>query len=128
MADLLLRRLLPAAVLVGLTVALAVVAGWPDVGRSLDLATGDGLTSAMEFALIGLLCWLALALIIGAAAARALRQVGHRPTIFTQRWRRLAVFAAGIAVLAAGIVHHQNQYRVCCASPGTAQQAERLVR
>jgi hypothetical protein len=121
------RRLLSAAALTGLTAALAVVAGWPDVGRSLDLVTGRTVTGATEFAVIGLLCWLMLAVMSVLATVDALRRTSRQSGIFTRWLWCLVILTAGSTLLVAGIARHQNQYRVCCATADTAQQAEQLV-
>jgi hypothetical protein len=120
------RRLVLAAVVVMLTIALAYVAGGPDIGRSLDLVTGNGVTGATEFAFIGLLCWLALAVLISVIAVDLLRQI-KRPTALARWWLSVAALVVGVSLLAAGIVRHQSGYRVCCSSPLTAQQAEQRV-
>jgi hypothetical protein len=110
-------------VVVMLTIALAIVTGGPDIGRSLDLVTGTAVTGAAEFAFIGLLCWSALAVLISLIAADALRQLKH-PTVLA-RWRLpVAALMVGVSLLAAGIVRHQSGYHVCCSSALTAQQAE----
>jgi hypothetical protein len=115
-----------AAALVSLAIALATVAGWPDIGRSLDFVTGAGITGATEFAFIGLLCWLALAVMILVSAAGVLRQLNH-PAALARWWWSVAVLLVGVSLLAAGIVRHQSGYRVCCASSLTVQQAEQRV-
>jgi hypothetical protein len=109
-----------------LTIALAFVAGAPDIGRSLDLVTGTGVTGATEFAFIGLLCWLAITVLISVIVADALRQLKH-PTALARWWLSVAALVVGVSLLAAGIVRHQSGYRVCCSSSLTAQQAEQRV-
>jgi hypothetical protein len=120
------RRLLPVAALAALTTALAVVAGWPELGRSLDRVTGRDVSGATEFAFVGLLCWVMLAVTTVVGAVDALL-AAHQSNRFVRRRRYLAVVAVGAALLVAGISRQQNEYRVCCASPSTAQQAEQLV-
>jgi hypothetical protein len=120
------RRVVIAAALLTLTTALAIVAGWPDIGRSLDLVTGAGITGATGLAAIGLLCWLALAAMISVVAAGALRHLKRRTAVARWLWS-VAVLVVGISLLAAGIVRHQSGYRVCCASSLTVQQAEHRV-
>ena len=120
------RHMVLAAVVVMVAVALAFVAGGPDIGRSLDLFTGTGVTGATEFAFIGLLCWLALAVLISVIAVDALRQLKH-PTALARWWLSVAALVVGVTLLAAGIVRHQSGYRVCCSSSLTAQQAEQRV-
>jgi hypothetical protein len=115
-----------AASLVILTIALAVVAGWPDIGRSLDFVTGAGITGPTGFAFIGLLCWLALVVMIAVIAAGVLRRLKHPTAIARWRWS-VAVFVVGVSLLTVGIVRHQSGYRVCCASSLTVQQAEQRV-
>lgn len=122
------RRLLGAAALVGLTVALALVADWPDLGRSLDLVTGRAVTGATEFAFIGLLCWVMLAVMAILATVDALRRAARQPGMFTPWLWSLVILTSGSTLLVAGIARHQNPYRVCCASPETTNQAEQLVR
>jgi hypothetical protein len=124
----LFRRQLTAAALVGLTVGLPVVVGWPDIGRSLDLVTGQGATSASEFAFVALLCWLALAVLSCIAAIGVIRDAGSQVNaVMRRRLWCTAVCAAGLALLLAGIARHQHEYRVCCANAITSQQAEHLV-
>jgi hypothetical protein len=120
------RRVALAAALLMLTTALAIVSGGPDIGRSLDLVTGSGITGATELAFVGLLCWLALAVMISVAAAGVLRHVRHR-TALARWWWSVAVLVVGVSLLAAGIVRQQSGYRVCCSSPLTVQQAEQRV-
>lgn len=121
------RHFVLAGVVVVLAIALAFVAGGPDIGRSVDLVTGTGVTGATEFAFVGLLCWLALAVLISVIAADGLRQLRHPPAL-ARWWLSVAALVVGVALLAAGIVQHQSGYRVCCSSSLTAQQAEQRVR
>jgi heme/copper-type cytochrome/quinol oxidase subunit 1 len=127
-AEVTLRRLLGAAALVGLTVALALVADLPDLGRSLDLLTGHTVTGATEFAFIALLCWVMLALMAILAVVDVLRRAARQPGVFTPWLWSLVILTAGATLLVAGIARHQSPYRVCCTSPDTAHQAEQLVR
>ena len=120
------RQMVLAAVVVMLAVALAFVAGGPDIGRSLDLVTGSFVTGTTEFAFIGLLCWIALAVLISVIAASALRQLKHPPAL-ARWWLPVAALVVGVSLLAAGIVRHQSGYRVCCSNSLTAQQAEQRV-
>ncbi len=105
-------------------VALALFGGWPDPGRAADLLTGRSVSAATESAFVILLCWLAAAFLV-VSTARALRAQHHgrlsRPHVWT-----LAALVVGVALLGAGIARHGG-YRVCCATPSTAQQAENLV-
>ncbi|HWF56775.1 MAG TPA: hypothetical protein VG520_00300 [Candidatus Dormibacteraeota bacterium] len=116
------RRLLGAAALSGLAVALAIVAGWPDIGRSLDLVTGNPVSGADALAFIGLLCWLTLAVLGILAAVGALRRVAWQPGMWCA-----VILTAGSTVLITGIARHQGQFRVCCASAASTHRAEQLV-
>jgi hypothetical protein len=121
-----LRRVLPAAALAVLIVAVAAVAGWPDLGRALDLVTGARVTAATELAFVGLLCWLGIAVMVWVIVASVLRST-RRAHALTTWWWSLAVLAVGVSLLAAGIVRHQG-YGVCCANSITVQQAEQRAR
>jgi hypothetical protein len=121
------QRLLAAMALVLLTVAVAVVTGWPDLGRSLDLVTGSTIDSATESAFLALLCWLAVAVMVGLAVAGAWRAARARRTLSIAGRRSVAVLAVGVALLGVGLAREGNGYHVCCANPTTVQQAEHLV-
>jgi putative copper export protein len=118
------RPLLIAAGGLALCVALALVGGWPDPGRSFDLLTGRSVTAATESAFVTSLCWLAAMLLV-VTVARALRKRRRRTA--PPRIGSLTVVVIGLVLLGAGIAR-QGGYRVCCATPTTAQQAEQLVR
>jgi O-antigen/teichoic acid export membrane protein len=118
------RRVILAAGGLTLCVVLALVGGWPDPGRTLDLLTGRSVTGATESAFVILLCWLA-ALLLAVVAARTFRGQARVRERRSQMWS-LAVLVLGVALLGAGIARHGG-YQVCCATPATAQQAEHLV-
>ncbi len=104
--------------------ALLLVGGWPDPGRSLDLLTGRRVTAATESAFVILLCWLA-ALFLAVTAVRAFRGQ-RRGRTSRPHAASLAMLIIGIALLGSGVARHDG-YRVCCATPTTAQEAEHLV-
>jgi hypothetical protein len=107
-----------------LAAAVAVIGGWPDPGRAVDLLSGRIVTPSTEASLVALLCWIGVAS-LALFAVRTLRP--HRPG-FARRARlpSLAVLVIGTALLAGGIAHRSG-YHVCCADPITAQQAAHLV-
>lgn len=109
-----------------LGVTLVVTGVWPDLARSLDLLTGRSVTGQTESALVSTLCWVAaVALAVGAVwRARPHGRPGRRALALA---RPLLVLIIGVALLAAGVAH-QNGYRVCCATPSSSQEAQRLVR
>jgi hypothetical protein len=109
---------------VTLWAALAVVGGWPDPRASLDLLTGTRVDTTTETALVTLLCWLAVVLLT-LTLARSIRPARRASTSRAGRWPA-AVLLVGAALLAAGLAH-QGGYRVCCATPATAHQADQLV-
>ena len=118
------RRLLSGFALLGLTIAVAVVGGLPDLGKSFDLVTGN-FTAATESAVIVLLCWLVvvfLAIVGTMSLLAASRLPGQRA-----RARSLAVVALGLTLLGMGIVRQAAGYRVCCGDQNTAHHAEQLV-
>lgn len=112
--------------LVGVAVvAVAMLIGWVDRGRAADLLSGRSITSANAAAVITILCAGAGAGVVAAIAAGRLRRGGDATN---PRWRgALVVAMAGVMILAVGTVRHLTSYRVCCATPTAAQQAERLV-
>lgn len=122
----LMRRLLPAAGLVALVIALAALVGWPDPGGSLELLSGASVTTARVSALIVVLCWLAVAILAVAAAVASFRS-RHRRQVTTMRDRSLAALALGLTMLGIGLARHEDGYRVCCASSATTQQVQQLV-
>lgn len=124
------RRALVCAALLASTAALVAVVGWPDLGRSLGLLTGRDVTSDSEFAFVVAVCWVAWLLLsvvcfarVGGFGARS--RLDRRGTARTLAWS-LLVLLVGATTLIAGMARHSS-YRVCCASPVTAEQAERLV-
>jgi high-affinity Fe2+/Pb2+ permease len=120
-----LPRRVTAAVTGAAVLAAAVWFGWLDTARIVDLLTGRVITDTSAFAMVALLCWLAVAGIVGAVVARLLgRRGGRRRSI---RRAPLAL-VAGATLLGLGVVHHNAGYGVCCANAGTAQQAEHRVR
>jgi len=121
-----MRRLALAAALVALTAVLTIVVGWPDPRRSLELLTGADATSASESALIGLLCWLAVATMAAAAVGSTIASARH-VSMHKHRFWSVAVLVLGAVLLAIGITRHAGGYRVCCATPVTATQAQQLV-
>ena len=117
------RRRLLVAVALAPGVALVVAHAWPDPGRVFDLLTGHSVTAATESAFLTLLCGLAAAVlaVVVAGASRG-RARDARP----RRALSLAVLVVGLALLGAGLARHDG-YRVCCATPTTAQEAGQLV-
>jgi len=107
-----------------MSIAVAVVGGVPDLGRSIDLVTGD-VTSASESAFIVLLCWLGV-VVLAIAGVLSLLPATRLPRQRT-RARSLVVLALGLTLLGMGVVRQETGYRVCCSDPATAQQAEHLV-
>ena len=122
------RRLTVVALPTVLTVTLIVTVGWPDVHRSLDGFSSGGISSGGAFAVVALLCWIATGIFVIGACSGIVRRARSERWRFVRRWWRLALVSAGIALLAVGIAHRQDGYRVCCANLGTAQQAEQLAR
>ena len=118
------RRALLVLGVVALWVALVVVGGWPDPRASLDLLTGTRVDAATERALVTLLCWLAVVLLT-LTLVRSIRPARRASTSRAGRGP-VAVILIGVGLLAAGLVH-QGGYRVCCATPATAHQADQLV-
>ncbi len=107
------------------TLAFAIGLGWADTARSLDLLTGRVVTQATVFALVTVMCWLAVAATAGAVVAHLfLSGSGARRSV---RRGPLALLA-GTILLVLGIAHHISGYDVCCANATTAQQAEQRVR
>jgi ABC-type Na+ efflux pump permease subunit len=117
------RRLFIAAGGLTLCIALALIGGWPDPGRSLDLLTGRNVSGATEASFVTLLCWLA-AIALAATAVVAWRRQRGRPR--TRYLGSLSVALIGFLLFGAGVAR-QGGYGVCCATPTTAQQAEQLV-
>ncbi|MEO8898936.1 MAG: hypothetical protein ABI352_09165 [Candidatus Dormibacter sp.] len=115
-----LALLAGAAVLFG-----AFALGWADTTRSFDLLTGRAVTQATVFALVALVCWLAVAATAGGVAAGLLRRRGGARR--SVRRGPLALLA-GTILLGLGVAHHNSGYGVCCANATTAQQAEQRVR
>jgi hypothetical protein len=111
-----------------LTVTLIVTVGWPDLHGSLDGFSSGGISSGGAFAVVALLCWIATGVFVIVACLGVVRRAGSERGRFVRRWWRLALVSTGIALLTVGIAHRQEGYRVCCASLGTAQQAEQLAR
>lgn len=122
------RRLSVVALPTILTVTLIVTVGWPDLHRSVDGFSSGGISSGGAFAVVALLCWIATGIFGIGACLGIVRRAGSERGRFVRRWWRLALVSAGIALLAVGIAHRQEGYRVCCANLGTAQQAEQLAR
>ena len=104
---------------------VAIGLGWVDTARSLDLLVGRSVTQATVFALVSVVCWLAVAASAGAAIARL--SVGASGARRTVRRGSLALLA-GTILLALGIVHHVSGYDVCCANATTSQLAEQRAR
>ncbi len=122
------RWLTVAAVLVAMAAALFLVAGPPDLHRSLHLLDGSEVSGPTELAFVSLLCWVVLVALALATVAAALRRGGVLSRSGTQRKRSVALLAAGAALLVAGVVHHQAGYRVCCSNAATIQLAQSHVR
>lgn len=122
-----MRRVVVLVALGALVAALALVAGWPDLARGLDLATGAGVTGATESAFIVLLAWASLAIVAAAVVLAVMWPSLKGPPSHAPTWRAAGLMAAGVAVLAWGLASHLHGYHVCCSSGATQQQAERLV-
>jgi hypothetical protein len=110
---------------VALASTIAVVVGWPDPGRIVDLVTGRSIGAQPEAALVVLLCWM-LATAATLLAVTAM-QPGRGWSAARVRPRTLAVIAAALALLTLGIARQETGYRVCCATNGTSQQVRSLV-
>ena len=110
------------------TVALIVTVGPPDARRAFDGVASGGRSSGGAFATISFLCWAIVGLLVISACLGALRGARVRLPRPLRHYWPLVVVGGGLALLAAGLVHHQLAYRVCCANSATAQQAERLAR
>jgi high-affinity Fe2+/Pb2+ permease len=116
----LLAAMAGAAILV-----VAIGLGWADTARSLDLLAGRVVSQATVLALVGVVCWLAMAATAGAVVARLLRrESGPRRTVR----RGPLTLIVGTILLALGIAHHISGYDVCCANATTSQLAEQRVR
>jgi hypothetical protein len=107
----------------GAVLGAATALGWIDFGQCFDLLSGRAVNATTAFALIALLCWLAVA-VVGALATAGLVA---RSGLGVRRRRSVIVLLAGALLLGLGIAHHQAAYRVCCAGANTAQQAENLA-
>jgi hypothetical protein len=116
----------------GLTIfGAALLAGWADIGRSLDVLVGRSAPAGASFALVATLCWAATATVIASVAGVMLRGAldDQRPHARPQRWLRASLLVVvGAAVLGLGISRSLGGYRVCCATPAAVQEAERLAR
>jgi hypothetical protein len=110
---------------------VAVVAGWADIGRSLDVLSGRSAPAGASFALVATLCWAASAAVVTSVAGVVLRSAldDQRRHAAPRRWRRAALLVmVGAALLGLGISRSLGGYRVCCATPAAVQEAERLAR
>ena len=105
-------------------VVVAMIAGWVDVGATVDLLSGRRVTVATALALVALVCSVGVATI----AASAVGVMLHRRSNHARP--RLTVLVAGaLVVLVLGVAHRGSAgYRVCCVTPDTASAAEQHVR
>jgi hypothetical protein len=121
------RRAIVVGALLALLAGWTALLGWPDIGGTIAFLSGRAVTRAAQFAFVGVLCWVAIAAAVGVAVAGA-RRPGRQPSTGARTRLALAVLALGITLLGLGIARAATGYRVCCATPGTVHQAERLVR
>jgi Na+-driven multidrug efflux pump len=112
-----------------LTTAAVLLIGEPDPGAALAFLSGgsNGLATVSDAAAFsGVLCWMLVAVLLGATVVQAVREHAGRTARMQPVARSLILALIAAALLVTAVLRHSASDTLCCA--GQASQFQQVLR